>query len=751
MMHRTGIVFSLLLLVHILRGQTAIHIQGYVRDAYGRSGLSQSQLIFSSDLNNTFNAITDTAGYFEINNINPGRYDVRINAKSYQSQLIKDYLIGRTNVTMLFELVPLSTDLPEVVITDRKNGIYLHPLSNALEVTREETERLPAGFFDPARLFTSQSGVSSFNDGANHLIIRGNNPAFVKWMIHGTEILNPNHLSNAGTLSDQASPSGGGVNMISASVLDNTYLYKNPAPATIGNALAGSIDLNLRNGNTGKLTTEAQISLLGMELGLEGPLSSSGASFVARYRYSTVGLLSQFGVKFGDESINYQDVMARASFPMKKKDLSFFLFTGNNVNDYAGLKDSTKRTIDKETMDIKFKGGQLIAGMTYETKSNPKGRFLTDVIYSENNTSRRTIEIDHPILDFENRVTYQKTNFHPRYIAILGENKVLTSGMQLQLNKDNITFLSKNIPTTDIHDTRQYITAQPYSNYLIESGKFTYQMGLHSLITTSSASLEPRFQIALQSNEYNSLHINLGKYSQAYHQAFSVLLMKSVQAQIGYQHQTAKTLWRLEGYVQHHYDIPSFGNYSLISESPSQDASPHPLNFPSKGNVIGMETDLGGSLGKWRYNTNLSLFHSTFTNSLKTGYSSRFDQTYLFHASIGREWEKQKTKYKKIFGWYSAIQSGGAMKDTPIDLVNGIPTIRTNDLYSITRPALTRLDMRIYRRKFFKNINTMLALDIQNLTGQQNFSYSYYDYTKKAVTINYQLGILPNLSFTIEY
>ena len=48
-------------------------------------------------------------------------------------------------------------------------------------------------------------------------------------------------------------------------------------------------------------------------------------------------------------------------------------------------------------------------------------------------------------------------------------------------------------------------------------------------------------------------------------------------------------------------------------------------------------------------------------------------------------------------------------------------------------------------------MNTLLALDIQNLTNQQNFSYSYFDTIMNKVNLQYQLGILPNLSYTIEF
>lgn len=751
MAYRIGLLCFILVVWNGITAQT-VKIQGVVKNTYSFAVIEGAALRFVHEPTHPYAVITDSLGRFIIEDMTPGRYEIMIQATGYQTEHFFDYLIGRTNVLLHFELKPINSDLPEVVISDRKSGSYVHLLSNALVITREETEKLPAGFFDPARLFTSQAGVSSANDGANHLIIRGNNPAFVKWSINGTEILNPNHLSNAGTFRDQASPSGGGVNMISASVLDNTYLYKGPFDATHGNALAGMIDVNLRKGNTEKLTSEAQISLLGMELGLEGPLSKQGASFLARYRYSTVGLLSQLGAQFGDENINYQDVMVHASFPTKKRELSLFLFTGNNMNDYMGNRDSISRKIQKESFDIRFKGNQTIAGLFYEYKTNPKNRWLTDFIYNRNYTSYFTQQVDRSLFTDENEIRLQKFNIHSRVISTFDPGKVLTTGVQVQLNQDRQLILFNNPSPRPDASTLAYSTFQPYSSLLMEFNKLSIQGGLHTLFTRDAFSIEPRAQISYRASPKGSFQFLLGKYSQIFSQPKDqkIYLMRSLQSQLGYIHRLKNIRWSVSGYIQHHFDIPGTSANSLINETPVLGAfSPR---FSSKGKVLGVESEASGRLGKWIWNGNLALFKSRFKDDVENKiYSSRFDQGYLFHGSIGREWEKQKTKSRKMLGWYTAIQAGGAMKDTPYDYNGSIATLRTNALNTIARPGLYRIDMRVYRRKFYKHVNTLLALDIQNLTSQKNFAFSYFDFIQKNTVINYQLGILPNLSFTIEY
>ncbi|MFN8337850.1 MAG: hypothetical protein U0T36_02405 [Saprospiraceae bacterium] len=44
-------------------------------------------------------------------------------------------------------------------------------------------------------------------------------PEFSRWQLFGADIVNPNHLANAGTANDLATGNAGGVNALSGSVL----------------------------------------------------------------------------------------------------------------------------------------------------------------------------------------------------------------------------------------------------------------------------------------------------------------------------------------------------------------------------------------------------------------------------------------------------------------------------------------------------------------------------------------------------
>ena len=91
--------------------------------------------------------------------------------------------------------------------------------------------------------------------------------------------------------------------MISAQLMDRADFYAGGLPPNLGNALAGGINMELRPGNLEKFQYTAQAGLLGIDLAAEGPVVRDRVSFLANYRYSTLGLLSALGVNLGDELI----------------------------------------------------------------------------------------------------------------------------------------------------------------------------------------------------------------------------------------------------------------------------------------------------------------------------------------------------------------------------------------------------------------------------------------------------------------
>jgi hypothetical protein len=340
-------------------GQDPAIVSGKVKDEISGEPVVGANIVLHSR-NDDLVTVSDSLGHFAINT-EPGRYLLRVTFVGYATSVHEVSIISAKETILQINLSPSSTLLESVEVTG-----YQYSLPGEQSFNIEKTTRIPANFFDPLRMTVSYPGVMVSNDQNNNMIVRGNSPNGILWRLNGLDIVNPNHLSNAGMLSDKPSASGGGVNILSAQLLDQTKFYSGSIPAKYGNLTAGAVDMSLRDGNYNNHEFTTKASLIGLDFAAEGPISSSHmSSFLVNYRYSTVGVLSGLGVNFGDETINFQDLSFNLSFKGKKNRLlSVFGSAGLSRNKFEA-KDSLDREEDKDWYDIEYDGSTYLVGATY--------------------------------------------------------------------------------------------------------------------------------------------------------------------------------------------------------------------------------------------------------------------------------------------------------------------------------------------------------------------------------------------------
>ncbi|OQX76613.1 MAG: TonB-dependent receptor, partial [Bacteroidetes bacterium 4484_276] len=261
---------------------------------------------------------SDINGEFRIENIGLGRQNIQVSFVGYTTRTISNLNLtsGRQTVVTV-ELEELILKLDEVVITasqEKDRPINKMATVSARSFTVEETERFAGSLGDPSRMAANYAGVSMTNDSRNDIIIRGNSPIGVLWRLDGVEIPNPNHFGAIGT-------TGGPVSMLNNNLLSNSDFFTSAFPAEYGNAMSGVFDLNMRSGNNQKREYVGQIGFNGFELGAEGPFKKGGkGSYIANYRYSTLGLMSAMGLEFGVGTAipQYQDLTFKIDLPGTK-------------------------------------------------------------------------------------------------------------------------------------------------------------------------------------------------------------------------------------------------------------------------------------------------------------------------------------------------------------------------------------------------------------------------------------------------
>lgn len=124
---------------------------------------------------------------------------------------------------------------------------------------------------------------------------------------------------------------------------------------------------------------------------------------------------------------------------------------------------------------------------------------------------------------------------------------------------------------------------------------------------------------------------------------------------------------------------------------------------------------------------------------------------------MGKEWRflRKAGKINAVFGANARVAYLGGFRDTPIDAEASLDAGETvyieNEAFSIQQKAYFRTDLRFYYKRNKAKYSTTLALDIQNATNAQNVAFSYYDVQKQAIVVKNQLGIIPLLSWRIEF
>ena len=770
------VLFLLFFITNVSLAQTYTStIRGSIKDADTGLPLADAAVRLTPTDNGSN---SDAQGLFRFDQVPVGRYVLTVSFLGYETVAIPEILLesGKESVHQI-RLYPSGKQLKEAIVTSSRPVAF----NSVQAITIEQTLRYAATYLDPARVATSLSGVAAAKDQANGLLIRGNSPNGMQWRLEGVEIVNPNHLSNAGTFSDRSTQTGGGVNILSTQLLGTSYFLSGAFPAQYGNALSGVLDMNLRKGNDEKTEFVGQVGLIGLDLAAEGPFSKkSKASYLANYRYSFTGLLGAMGVDFGGEVNKFQDLSFNINLPTAKAGtFTFFGIGGISENIFTAERDSSTWEFQKDGRDIIFKNKMGAIGATHAAALGTRTSWNTTLVASGLELSRESYDISGS--NYENRVLTEQDEMSKSRIS-------LSSYVTHRLN-------DKNRLKAGLYATRQYDriglyegtwqralhgwVVQPFGDWTYNfSESVTTEIGLHAMLSKQSmefqsgrnASVEPRAAVRWQVNGSQQFSFSYGLHSQLqlpqvyladynttnFSGSLHLRPSKAHHFIAGYQKTFRKnSSLKVEVYLQELYDIAvsanilsSFSAINLIETSVSQY-----LVNKGTGRNYGVEATYQKLLTDQFYVLlSGSLYSSTYVGSDGIRRDSRFNGGHTFSFTGGKEFKSGK---QSTWGVNTKILWTGGFRDTPIDLNESTQSnttiYRQEQAFTIKLKDYFRPDLRIYWKKSKAKYSRTLALDIQNVSGTKNAAYNYYDVFQKKIVRQNQLGLIPVLSYRWEF
>lgn len=746
-----------------------------VEDQITRARLNDAGVVLGTSSDIVFTGVPKGSGVFSFDIVNPGRYVLSVSHAGYEKVQQEILVVSARRTEVVVQLREYQNILDEVEIVSTRSHSY-EPGEHS--ITNEKALRLPANFFDPVRVINSYPGVMTANDQNNTIVIRGNSPAGLLWRINGLDVVNPNHLANAGTFSDKPASYGGGVNIISSQLMERTDFYTGSLPARYGNALSGAIDMKLRGGDTTDYHYTAQASLIGMDLGAEGPIGKSRrTSFLVNYRYSTVGLLSNLGVKFGDEDISFQDLtFSLNSLLAHGGSLSWFGFVGSSNNNFEHKK-SAEWEVDKDQYDIDYSSKNFGTGLVYSKPIKSAVNVSAGISASGSNQKRNqeaSPEVD-PGLTY---IIYEdKFKFNKVLVSAFGRlqaklnNYQVETGVQVNYQTDYLTTSNISQDGAFTFESKRWGTVegmlfQPYAQWkVLISDKWNAQTAVRYVyyMYNQTGSVEPRIGMEFLPTANSSLKLTYNLVSQVQSAATylngnkNLELTKSHHLDLGYSYVSEKGLKLSSAlYYQVLFDVPVQGDdetsYSLLNSI--EVYPPAELISTGVGKNYGIELLAEKAFfDKSYFIAGASYYKSQYKGSDDIERSTRFDGGYSVNLTYGREWTKMKKQSQRTFGVSSRLMYLGGLRETPIIPVQEEIGTVYDDARAFENKLKDyfRLDLRLNWRKDKNNYTRTIAIDIQNVFNVQNEAYHYYDHLKQKVTTQYQLGLIPVLVYRIDF
>jgi len=745
---------------------------GTVRDALTGSPLSQASIVLLA-ADPPMGAATDSAGRFTLRDVPVGLHAVRATVVGYAPVTVAEAWVRSGKECVVdFVLEPQSMSLAGVEVSAPARETV--DLLGARRFTVEQGLRYPAMFQDPARLVAGTPGVVAVNDQANHLSVRGTSPNASAWYLEGAEIVSPNHLGNAGTASDLPTLSGGGVNILSAQMLAPSRLRTGVMPATHGNALGGIMDMQLREGNRDHREWTAQAGLLGLDLSTEGPIGKGGRAFhLVNYRYSTLGLLSAMGVDIGDEAITFQDLSVHAGMRLGERgELRAFALGGTSSNIFKAKADTADWEFDKDSRDVTYTSSMGMGGLTLRLPLGKRTLLHATGAISAAFQDRTETETDTAALI--TGAAY--ADLYERKLSgiVRAEHRV-----SARVNVEaGLSALQRELSNV-LDDESTGVLLRPFAQTriaLTDRITATVGLGYAMLSPDSSTNWEPRANVRWRMGKRTELSLAYGRRSQMpYQQVINRLdlgssaisvpdnkrlgLMRSEDFSIGFNQGIGEKLTaRIEVYTQRIEGVPvtwsginPVGNASLVN------AWDEPITVPMEatGRAFnwGVELTIARAFADgWYAQLNGSALASRYEAGGVTR-PSRWDAGCTVNAIAGREWRKEKENHVRTWGVGMRALGVGGLRYTPLEAQNRRDAwvFIGGEPYSAKLNDVFRIDLRVYLKRDRKGRTGLWAIDLQNATNARNEAFRYFDFRKGETVTRYQLGLIPNLSYRIEF
>ncbi|MBL4709911.1 MAG: TonB-dependent receptor [Flavobacteriales bacterium] len=723
---------------------------------------------------------TDLDGYFKLEGISVGKVSLEITYLGYEKRVISNIeVVSAKEVFLTIELTESVTELGVVEISGkakRNESINEMAIISSRQFSTEETKRYAGTIDDPARMAANFAGVSGDASGNNDIVVRGNSPKGILWRMEGIEIPNPNHFSAEGA-------TGGPVNALNSKMISNSEFMSGAFAPEYGNASSGVFDINLRQGNNEQREYSFGAGLFGTDFTVEGPIKKGKrASYLANYRYSSLGILDDLGVVDFGGVPRYQDVSFNFYLPSNKAGVFkvFGLAGISNISDeedfsedndsivaksdfgshlgFVGLSHSyllNEHISIKSSVSVANNGTNLTSEKKYEETKFEVGQ---DAKF--NNTAIKFATTIKKKIDAKNKISVGLIHTYQNYSFNFKERK-------LDNSFKSILDVSESSSFTQLHATFKHRFNE---NLSMVTGMHFLQLHLNN-----SYSIEPRLGFNYQLSNTQTLSAGFGVHSKTQALTYYTTNVTDANGNVsqpnkdlklpiaehyvfGHDYQFAENVHlKTEVYYQYLYNIAVEDNiesdYSLINQSDF--FSDKKLTNKGEGKNYGVEITLEHYFADdYFYLFTASLYESKYQALNKKMQKSKFNGNYTSNFLIGKEYKVGASSKNKTLLLSSKITLQGGNRYTPLDLKASIladEEVNVDETLSKKGDDIFQLNLAAAYRVNKVKTTHEFKLEVLNASNNQAVVSEFYSEGRKEIIVNKQLPMLPNFMYTFSF
>jgi len=711
--------------------------------------------IFETTKGTTANA----EGNFNLDNIEPGFYKLRVSAVGYKTYFSESFRLTKaTGATILIPLEEENINIEEVVVRPSYFQKREESPVSLRTIGIDEIEKNPGGNRDISKVIQSFPGVASSSAFRNDIIVRGGGPSENKFYIDGVEIPNLNHFATQGA-------SGGPVGIINVDFIREVNFYSGAFPASRGNAMSSVLEFNQREASE-KVKFRGTFGASDLALALEGPISKK-TTFMASVRRSYLQLLFKaIGLPFLP---TYNDFQFKIKTKINSKtELSFI---GLGAIDHSVLNTSANKTEEQRYilgyLPVNDQWNYTLGAVLKHFNQNGNDTYVLSQNKLNNSQTKYKDNIEQPellILDYNSYELESKFRYEHSYRS--ATDFKLNYGIDLQyasyFNRTyKKSFAGENPFTINYRSSLDFAKyaafAQVSHNYLKK--RLDLSFGIRADGNTYSANmsnplgnLSPRLSASYRLTPGTSLNFNAGRFAQlpsyttlGYHDANGKLVNKENGIDyIQVNHLVAGIEFRpsdnsqvtIEGFFKKYTNYPFSVNDSVSLASKGAGYGVYgdeAVTSTSKGNAYGLE--ILGRLKEFKgINATITytFVRSEFTDKkgeyIPSSWDNRHLLTIIATRSLKRNWDLG-LKWRYLGGApYTPWDLERSAIKTAWD-AQGIGYLDYSKFNKERLGAFHQLDIRVDKSWYYNKWSLMLYFDVQNA---YNFKSDQPDYLVRA-------------------